>query len=240
MTTRSEPGKSDFLAPSDALLATHLRTLFHLHRAWGHDLRAPLNNLTLITELMRAEIDAETDPAQLSARLKSIKDSTERMTRLLESFLQLQAPLRDGSERCDVRTVLRELETILAPEAHRQRIVITTQLSAEEIPVSAHRDRLRHGCLTVLVLVLESLPTGAGTLELGLAADAAAVRITARGRRQAPPSASPPSTSGPMSDRPSGITREMAHAQIAALGGQLIADTATDHELALTILLPRA
>jgi hypothetical protein len=54
MTTSPEQSKKGFREPSDAMLATQLRTLFHLHRAWGHDLRAPLNNLTLTSELMRA------------------------------------------------------------------------------------------------------------------------------------------------------------------------------------------
>ena len=240
MTTPSDPGPSSFLAPSDALLATQLRTLFHLHRAWGHDLRAPLNNLTLITELLRAEIDAETDPAQLQARVKTIKESTERMTRMLESFLALHAPLGDGTERCDLRALVLELATWLAPEARRRRIAIRTQLPAEEIHLRAVRDRLRQGCLTALVLVLESIPTGAGELEIALAAEPSAIQLAARGLHREVSPETTASASHVLPERPSGITLGMARALIAALGGELREDGAGGSELALAILLPRS
>jgi signal transduction histidine kinase len=239
MTTQSHHSQTGFQEPTDALLATQLRTLFHLHRAWGHDLRAPLNNLTLTSELMRVEIDSDTDPAQLQARLKTIRESTERMTRLIESFLLVNAPLRDSVERCDLRALIRELESLLAPEVRRRRIAITALLPAEEIHLQSIRDRLRQACLTVMAKVLESMPTGSGDLEITLSAQPAEIRIAVCSRRHDPSAASPGASTSPEPERESGITVEMARALIAALGGQLIEESRAGSELALTILLPR-
>jgi len=239
MTTPPEQGQTGFREPSDAMLATQLRTLFHLHRAWGHDLRAPLNNLTLTSELMRAEIDSDGDPVQLQARLKTIRESTERMTRLIESFLLISAPLRDSIERCDLRALIRELESLLAPEARRRRIAITAHLPAEEVQLQSIRDRLRQACLTVMAKVLESMPAGGGDLDISLGAQPSDIRIAVCSRLLEPSPPGPAASAGPGSpERESGITLEMARALIAALGGQLIEEPTAGPGLALTILLP--
>jgi len=240
MTTQPEQGQTSVREPSEAMLATQLRTLFHLHRAWGHDLRAPLNNLTLTSELMRAEIESNADPAQLQARLKTIRESTERMTRLIESFLLVNAPLRDGIERLDLRALIQELESLLAPEARRRRIAITAHLPAEEVQLQSIRDRLRQACLTVMAKVLESMPTGGGDLDITLSAQSSDVRIAVCSRTHHASPASPAASAIPgIPERESGITIEMARALIAALGGQLIEESTAEPELALTILLPR-
>jgi signal transduction histidine kinase len=240
MTTPPSPRPKGFREPSDTILATQLRTLFHLHRAWGHDLRAPLNNLTLTSELMRAEIESDPDPAQLAARLKTIRESTERMTRLIESFLLVSAPPRDSIEHLELRALIRELESLLAPEARRRRIAITAHLPAEEVQLESIRDRLRQACLTVMAKVLESMPTGSGDLEITLSAQPSEIRIAAASRRPDPSTANPAAISSPgTQERESGITVEMARALIAALGGQLIEESTAGPELSLTILLPR-
>ncbi|HWN80732.1 MAG TPA: histidine kinase dimerization/phospho-acceptor domain-containing protein [Candidatus Udaeobacter sp.] len=239
MTTSTAPGPTGPREPSEALLATQLRTLFHLHRAWAHDLRAPLNNLTLVTELLRAEIESEVDPTQLQARVTTIREATARMTRLIESFCSLTVPYRDPLAPCDLRALLRELESLLAPEARRRRIPITLELPAEEISLAAARDRLRQACLTVATQVLESIPTGGGELALTLALGPAEVRLGMHARRSENSSAAASSASEP-AERPSGITLAMSRALVTELGGELIEDAAAGTSApGLTIHLPR-
>ncbi len=167
--------------------ATQLRALSRVYLGVAHDLRAPLNAITLNFELLKRSLalDESSDDPQAQRRqqwLRVLEEEFARLARTLDLLLAQTAPASSENRRHDLREVLARVESLVAAQARQQRAKIRT--SVPETPVWADGDpeNVRLALLNVVVNALDAIPEG-GAVELALALEdgAAIVRVRDNG-----------------------------------------------------------
>jgi signal transduction histidine kinase len=165
---------------SDVRLASQVDELSRSYRTVAHELKAPLSammiNLDLLGEGLAAGGAQNGVLAGLQRHVAVLREEMERLTRSLADLLTRRAPPSDNPERFDVRGPVEEIGTLLAAQARKQGVQLSTRVPAEPVLLVGYRDRLKQALLNVAVNALEAMPDG-GRLELEMAAARGAARI---------------------------------------------------------------
>jgi two-component system, sporulation sensor kinase D len=82
----------------------------------------------------------------------------------------------EAPERFDLRRAVEEIGGLLAAQARRQHVQLTTRLPERPVALIGYRDRLKQALLNVSVNALEALPNG-GSLDVEMAAENGNARI---------------------------------------------------------------
>jgi len=168
---------------SELGLAMQMRGLTRFYAAFVHDLKAPLNAMVMTLELLRLGVErGDTDDAARAKQLKQVgvlNEEIRRLDRQLRTLLSHTAPSGDGPQALDVRTLLGELEGLIAPQAKRQRVALVMRVPDRPVPVVGHADRLKQALLNIIINALEAMPDG-GELTIALEVRDGAACITLR------------------------------------------------------------
>ncbi len=162
-------------------LAIQMRGLTQFYAAFAHDLKAPLNAMVMTLELLKLSV--QRGAADDGAREKQLKyfdvlnQEIRRLDRQLRTLLSHTAPPREGRHQLDLCEVLHDLDALLAPQAARQRVALTTRLPDEPITLVGNADRLKQAILNILINALEAMP-GGGELTIVLAPRNGAAHLT--------------------------------------------------------------
>jgi signal transduction histidine kinase len=175
---------------TELLLANQMRSLPHLYRVLLHDLKAPLNAMQLTLELLgdpQASLPDAVREAKRQRYLAVLKEELMRLDRILQTVLAENEPIGAPSRAFDFREIVREVVTLLTPEARRRRVAIEAHVPDRVVELEGYRDRLRQALLNLGIGALEAMPDG-GRLTLGLTADGERLRIACEdtGRGLAP------------------------------------------------------
>jgi signal transduction histidine kinase len=88
-------------------------------------------------------------------------------------------PAPDSQQRFDLRDLVRELGTLLAPQGRRQGVEVSTGLPPDVVPLVGYRDRLKQAFLNIAVNALEAMPKG-GRMRIEMERCQDRVRVTVR------------------------------------------------------------
>lgn len=151
---------------TDLRLATQMRGLARVYGALAHELKAPLGAMALNLELLNDALntdDADTDDRLRERRRRYaavLREELARLNRSLVSVLDQATSVSEVHERFDLRTLVRDIDTLLAPQAKLQRVELEVQLPERDIPLAGHRDRLKQALLNIATNALEAMPDG--------------------------------------------------------------------------------
>ena len=168
---------------SELGLAIQMRGLTRFYAAFVHDLKAPLNAMVMTLELLR--LGMQGGKADEAARAKQLKyvgvlnEEIRRLDRQLRTLLSHTAPSSDGPQALDLRTVVEDLDALIAPQAKRQRVTLTVRLPDQPITLVGHADRLKQAMLNIIINALEAMPDG-GELAITLEAHDEVAALTLR------------------------------------------------------------
>jgi signal transduction histidine kinase len=168
--------------------ASKMRGLARLLTTAAHELRAPMNAISLHMELLRSSIrsGADGDERALAKSLgtvDTIQGEVQRLDRTLRDLLDLALVRKDMRRRFDVANLVRELIALLRPAAREMGIELATRVpAAATMPLLGHRDRLKQALLNILLNALEATPHG-GKVRLTLTGrnENARIRVTDTG-----------------------------------------------------------
>lgn len=188
-------GASDYVAkPIDfPVLAARLRTWLrlkelrdtreHFMRIASHDMRNPLTRILATVDLVREMVPpGEPMTAEVYSLLAGVGDAAQRMGRIVEDFVDLQA-LQDGGMSLDLEPV--EVQGLLEPAVERQlawarekgiAVVVADTCAAR---VLADRDRIEQ-VLDNFVGNAVKYSRGGTTVRVGAGRTGGRVRISIR------------------------------------------------------------
>ena len=129
-----------------------------------HEVRNPLNALSLNTEMLADELqvfdpDKQTETWEI---LDTISGEIERLTDVTAHYLQLARRPPAQPEGVDLGHLVRDIERLLQPELKVQKVALTVRLGMVE-PLHADGNQLRQALLNV---VRNAVEAGARNLEL--------------------------------------------------------------------------
>jgi signal transduction histidine kinase len=160
-------------------LAIQMRGFARFYMAFAHDLKAPLNAMVMNLELLNRSLQNHEDGTDVERQqryLSVLRTEITRLDRDLQTLLRQAAPPSTAAERFDLADLIRDLATLLGPQAKQQHVKLDTRLPDEPLQFSGHRDRLKQAFLNIAINALEAMPDG-GNLALELHRSNGGVRV---------------------------------------------------------------
>ena len=132
--------------------------------ALAHEIRNPLNSISLTIDHVRTRLapEGDTQRAEFQALMATLKSEVARLNRLVGDFLSTGQPARLDPRPCDVGEVVRETAALVEHKAREQAIEVELDV-ASGLPSTVADPELLKTCLLNLVLnAFEAMPAAAG------------------------------------------------------------------------------
>jgi signal transduction histidine kinase len=164
-------GPTSVTVPYDALetellLASQMRSLDIVRRAYAHDVRGPLNAMQLSVELLCGlllDVGAGEAPGGTAAwqrHVSVLREELAKLNRTLQSLLDQELPLDSVRRRFEPVSLVREVAAALRGQAARQRVAIGVETFEQQLMVDGCRERVKQALLNMALHGLEGSPDG--------------------------------------------------------------------------------
>jgi two-component system, NtrC family, sensor histidine kinase HydH len=149
----------------EVLHRERLSALGNLAATVAHEIRNPLNAISMGLQRLKVEFQPTDDQEQYSRVTELMLGEVHRLNSIVEQFLSLARPLEIKPEALRVQDVLNELATLVEGEAQQSKVQIRVVAPLTLPPLKADREYLRQTLLNLILNGLQAMPEG-GTLTL--------------------------------------------------------------------------
>ncbi|MDO9289082.1 MAG: ATP-binding protein [Thermodesulfovibrionales bacterium] len=147
--------------------AEHLSGIGQLSRSMAHEIRNPLNFISLSVDHIKEKYvpDGNKESAEkFRALISSIKQEIQRLNRLVENFLDYGKPMRLNLQKVDIDKLLEDIIGIIWAKAEAEKINIVKDYGP--LPVLNIDPELIKTCIfNVILNAFQAMPDG-GTLTI--------------------------------------------------------------------------
>lgn len=133
-----------------------------LAAAVAHEIRNPLNLISLSIDHMGSEFRPADDPraAEYGRIIASVRDELTRLDRMVNDFLSYGRPPRLAPRACRVDEILDEVLSLTDAKAKDQRIEIVSRVPPDLPAVQADPEGLRTCFLNVVINAIQAMSPG--------------------------------------------------------------------------------
>lgn len=161
-----------------------LSALGQLAAGVAHEIRNPLNAISLASQRLQREFHPEKGKEQEFQQLAGvIRDEIRRLNEIIEDFLSFSRSRRLEFRDYSVKDVLFKLVSLIEEEAKTRGVSIKFQSTDSVSPVPMDIDKLRQAFLNIVKNAMESIP-GEGTISITVepsGSDWVSIKITDSG-----------------------------------------------------------
>ena len=150
---------------AEVLHRERLSALGNMAATVAHEVRNPLNAISMGLQRLKVEFQPTDDPDQYSHLTELMLGEVHRLNSIVEQFLSLARPLEIKPEILLVQDVLNEVATLVESEAQQSKVRIQVVAPLTLPPLKADREYLRQTLLNLILNGLQAMPEG-GTLTL--------------------------------------------------------------------------
>lgn len=154
-----------------------LSELGNLAATVAHEIRNPLNSVSMGLQRLKAEFSPSRDQDEYARFLNLIQGEVQRLNAIVEQFLSLARPLTLKREKIAVDGFLTELTTLALGEATSANVNIDLKIAPGLPPLDADPNYLKQLLLNLLLNGVQAMPVG-GTLTVAADADKDHLRLT--------------------------------------------------------------
>jgi signal transduction histidine kinase len=146
-----------------------LAALGRLTSGAAHEVKNPLNAMTIHLELLREQLGAASDEVRHS--LNVIKNEIGRLDRLVQGFLRFVRPQEFAPKPMDLNELVQQVVALLEAEWTGRNVRFELALVPDLPLVAGDEELLRQALLNVVLNACQAMPEG-GVVRVGLEADA--------------------------------------------------------------------
>jgi signal transduction histidine kinase len=157
-----------------------------------HDLKTPMNALTLHLELLRKSLEDGADRDGQMATIGLLQREIQRLAAALDAFAAAALDSGGSPRRFDLRQVARDAARESRPEAAAAGVRVETRLADEPVHLLASSVRVKQALLAVLSGMRASCAGGALRVTVERDGHAASVSVRESVEHDTPRSAAPP------------------------------------------------
>jgi signal transduction histidine kinase len=156
------------------LLADKLSALGQLSAVLAHEIRNPLASIKGAVEALEAEIPWE---HRKRTFLEAIRAEADRLSKLVNEFLQFARPPRLEVLPITPNAVVRSVVALVAKQAASSGIDIRTRFAQELPPIMLDGEQMKQALLNLVINAIQAMPDG-GQLELATERAGSTFRIS--------------------------------------------------------------
>jgi signal transduction histidine kinase len=149
----------------EVLHRERLSAMGNLAAAVAHEVRNPLNAISMGLQRLKMEFQSAEDPDQYSHLTELMLGEVQRLNVIIEQFLSLARPVEIKAEALPLPEVLNELAALEASHAQQLNVQIRVVASPSLPALSVDPSHLTQVLLNLMVNGLQAMPHG-GTLTL--------------------------------------------------------------------------
>ena len=154
-----------------------LSELGNLAATVAHEIRNPLNSVSMGLQRLKAEFSPIQDHDEYARFLNLIQGEVQRLNAIIEQFLSLARPLSLKREKIAVDRFLHELITLAVGDAGSSNVSIDLKIAPGLPPLDADSNYLKQLLLNLILNGVQAMPQG-GTLTVEAEADKYLLRLT--------------------------------------------------------------
>jgi len=139
-------------------LARRLTAINSLTGRVAHEIKNPLNSISLRLEMLRARIAEESPESEREFAILS--EEVTRLDRVVRTFLDFNRPVELVPADVNVGESVTEILNLLEPEATQKGIGISINRPEDPVVVKADPDLLRQALLNIAVNAMEAMKDG--------------------------------------------------------------------------------
>ena len=139
-------------------LARRLTAINALTGRVAHEIKNPLNSISLRLEMLRSKIAEEIPDSEPEFAILS--EEVTRLDRVVRTFLDFNRPVNLSLSDVNVGELAAEILNLLEPEATMQGIEISLERPQAAVSVRADADLLRQALLNIAVNAIEAMESG--------------------------------------------------------------------------------
>ena len=142
-----------------------LSALGNLAATVAHEVRNPLNAISMGLQRLKVEFQPEDDPEDYSRLTELMLGEVHRLNSIVEQFLSLARPVEIKAEALPVQEILKELAALEDSHARQSNVRIQVVASPNLPPLKADPSHLTQVLLNLMLNGFQAMPHG-GTLTL--------------------------------------------------------------------------
>ncbi len=146
--------------------AERLSAIAHLASGIAHEVRNPLNSISLIIDHLRVQFSPESPSArgEFTRLTAIIKEEIHRLNDMIGAFLKYGKPLELTRRPTDIRKLLDEVLEVAGPRAHAQQIQVERDYAPDLPEVWVDGPHIKTCFLNLVLNALQAMAPNGGTL----------------------------------------------------------------------------
>jgi signal transduction histidine kinase len=157
-------------------LKERLSELGNMAATVAHEIRNPLNSVSMGLQRLKAEFTPTGDSEEYVHFLNLMQDEVRRLNTIVEQFLSLARPLTLNTEQIAVGEFLGEITTLLGADAHASKVEIELKVAPNLPPLRADRNYFKQLLLNLIINGVQAMPAG-GKLSVEAVAEQELLRL---------------------------------------------------------------
>jgi signal transduction histidine kinase len=186
--------------------AERLSAIAHLASGIAHEVRNPLNSISLIVDHLAAQFSPKTgaEREEVSRLTTTVKQEIHRLNAMIEAFLKFGRPLELKRQPTDVRGVLDEVLEVASQKVQEEHIQVRREYGEEVPKVWIDVPHMKTCFLNLVLNAVQAMSPEGGILSvaIGTAANGTAAERGSAESTQGGPGISPPEARDNQSTEP--------------------------------------
>ena len=141
-------------------MAERLSSLGQLAAGLAHEIRNPLNAISIGIQRMKRESSRPPHSPEIAGVLEVIQGEIGRLDALVEKFLGLSRPDRICRQKGDLGSIISELLRLFAEEAKGKGIQLRSSIPPDLPQLTMDRERIREAFLNLIKNAMEAMNAG--------------------------------------------------------------------------------
>ena len=155
----------------------HLSALGNLAATVAHEIRNPLNAISMGLQRLKSEFRPTQDEQEYSRFIELMRQEVQRLNSIVEQFLSLARPLKLKPEELRIDKLLEELALLAGSDAGAANVQIKVDAPSDLSSVRADRNYLKQVLLNLILNGIQAM-AGGGTLTLAARTSQADLLLT--------------------------------------------------------------
>jgi signal transduction histidine kinase len=137
-------------------VATRLSAISRISGGVAHEIKNPLNAISLRLDLLRERLGAP--PEELAPEIEILSKEVRRLDRVVKTFLDFTRPVEVTFKQVDLAALAREVAELMTPQARSSRIKLSFEMTGD-LPAAMRgdADMLKQAILNLVTNALDAM-----------------------------------------------------------------------------------